>query len=61
VRKKTRNYWMTLKENEGYCRLNVEALDPTMWKVYFGRGYGPVIKEATGIKDNYRKSPLTQR
>jgi hypothetical protein len=52
VRKKTRNYWITLKENTGYWKLRVEALDPTMWRVCFGRGYGPVITQATGIQNN---------
>ena len=34
-----------LKERRGYSHLKEEALDPTMWKVRFGRGFGPVVKQ----------------
>jgi len=33
-----------LKERTGYPHLEEEALDRTMWKVRFGRGFGPVVK-----------------
>ena len=32
-----------IKENRGYCHLKEEALDRTMWKNHFGRGFGPVV------------------
>ena len=32
-----------LKETRGYCKLTEEALDHTVWRTGFGRGYGPVI------------------
>ena len=31
-----------LKDRRGYCRLKEEALDRTMWRNRFGRGFGPV-------------------
>jgi len=36
-----------LKERRGYCHLKEEALDRTMWKARFGRGFGPVIRQTT--------------
>ena len=32
-----------LKDRRGYCQLKEEALDRTMWKNRFGRGFGPVV------------------
>jgi hypothetical protein len=37
-----------LKEKKGYWELKEEALDRTLWRTCFGRGYGPVIRQATG-------------
>jgi hypothetical protein len=34
-----------LKERTGYCHLKEEALDRTMWKAHFGRGFGPVVRQ----------------
>ena len=31
------------KDRRGYCQLKEEALDCTMWRNRFGRGFGPVI------------------
>jgi hypothetical protein len=36
-----------LKERRGYSHLKEEALDRTMWKARFGRGFGPVIRQTT--------------
>jgi hypothetical protein len=36
-----------LKERRGYSHLKEEALDRTMWKARFGRGFGPVVRETT--------------
>jgi len=36
-----------LKERRGYSNLKEEALDRTMWRARFGRGFGPVIRQAT--------------
>ena len=31
------------KDRRGYCHLKQEALDRTMWRNRFGRGFGPVV------------------
>jgi len=31
-----------LKETRGYWKLKEEAIDLTVWRTCFGRGYGPV-------------------
>ena len=36
-----------LKERRGYSHLKVEALDRTVWRARFGRGLGPVVRQAT--------------
>ena len=36
-----------LKGKKGYWKLKDEALDRTLWRTGFGRGYGPVLKETT--------------
>ena len=36
-----------LKERRGYTHLKEEALDRTMWKARFGRGFGPVVRQTT--------------
>jgi hypothetical protein len=35
-----------LKERRGYCHLKEEALDHTMWRLHFGRGFGLVRQTA---------------
>jgi hypothetical protein len=34
-----------LKERRGYCELNEEALDRTMRRAGFGRGFGPAVRQ----------------
>jgi hypothetical protein len=34
-----------LKEREGYSHLKQEAVDRTMWRARFGRGFGPVVRQ----------------
>jgi len=34
-----------LKEMRGYSHLKEEALDRTMWRAGFGRGFGPVVRQ----------------
>jgi hypothetical protein len=36
-----------LKERRGYSQLKEEALDRTMWRVRFARGFGPVVRQTT--------------
>jgi hypothetical protein len=34
-----------LKERGGYSHLKQEALDRTIWRARFGRGFGPVVRQ----------------
>ena len=36
-----------LKERRGYSHLKEEALDRTVWRARFGRGFGPVVIQTT--------------
>jgi len=36
-----------LKERRGFSHLKEEALDRTIWRARFGRGFGPVVRETT--------------
>ena len=36
-----------LKERRGYSHLKEEALDRTVWRARFGRGFGPVVRQNT--------------
>ena len=36
-----------LKDSRGYSHLKEEALDRTMWRNHFGRGFGPVVRQTT--------------
>jgi hypothetical protein len=36
-----------LKERRGYSHLKEEALDRTMWRARFGRGFGPIVRQTT--------------
>jgi hypothetical protein len=36
-----------LKERTGYSHLKEEALDRTMWRARFRRGFGPVVRQTT--------------
>ena len=40
-----------LKNGRGYCQLKEEALDRTMWRNRFGRGFGPVVRQLTDDDD----------
>ena len=35
------------KGRRGYSPLKEEALDRTVWRVRFGRGFGPVVRQTT--------------
>ena len=41
-----------LKDRRGYCQLKKEALDRTMWRNRFGRGFGPVVWQITDDDDD---------
>jgi hypothetical protein len=36
-----------LKEKRRYWKMKEEALDRTVWRTRFGRGYGPVVRQTT--------------
>jgi hypothetical protein len=36
-----------LKEKKRYWKLKEEALNRTLWRIRFGRGYGPVVRQNT--------------
>jgi hypothetical protein len=35
------------KERRGFPHLKQEALDRTVWKARFGRGFGPVVRQTS--------------
>jgi hypothetical protein len=35
------------KDRTGYSHLKEEAIDRTMWRARFGRGFGPVVRQTT--------------
>jgi hypothetical protein len=45
--RRRRNLLDNLKERKGYSHLKEEALDRTMWRARFGRGFGPVARQTT--------------
>jgi hypothetical protein len=47
-----------LKERRGYFHLKEEAVDRTMWRARFGRGFGPVVRQTTKLMiDKYARNP----
>ena len=45
--RKRRKLLDELKERRGYSHLKEEALDRTVWRARFGRGFGPVVRQTT--------------
>ena len=45
-----------IKDMRGYCQLKEEALDRTMWRNRFGRGFGPVICQITDGNGEFRRA-----
>ena len=45
--RKRRKLLDDLKERRGYCHLKEEALDRTILRARFGRGFGPVVRQTT--------------
>ena len=46
TRRRGRRRWKLLddlKYSRGYCELKEEAVDRTVWRNRFGRGFGPVV------------------
>jgi hypothetical protein len=46
-RRRRRKILDDLKEGRGYLHLKEEALDLTMWRTRFGRGFGFVVRQIT--------------
>ena len=48
-RRGRRRMWLLydLNETKGHCKLKEETLDRPLWRTCFGRGYGPVVRQAT--------------
>jgi len=42
--RRCRKLLVDLKERRGYSHLKEEALDHTVWRAGFGRGFGPVLR-----------------
>ena len=45
--RKRRKLLAELKERTGYPHLKEEALDHTLWRARFGRGFGRVVSQTT--------------
>jgi hypothetical protein len=45
--RRLRKLLVDLKERRGYSHLKEEALDGIMWRVRFGRVFGPVVRQTT--------------
>ena len=41
-----------LKDRRGYCELKEKALDRTVWRNRFARGFGPVVWQITDVDDD---------
>jgi hypothetical protein len=47
--RRRRNLLDDLKERRGYSHLKEEALDRTMWRARFGRGFEPVVRQTAKL------------
>jgi hypothetical protein len=45
--RRRRKLFDDLKERRGYSHLKEEALDSTMWRACFGKGFGPLVRQTT--------------
>ena len=45
--RKRRKLLDDLKERRGYSEFKEEALDRTLWRARFGRGFGPFVRQTT--------------
>jgi hypothetical protein len=50
--RRRKNLLDDLKHRRGYCELKEEALDLTMWRNRFARGFGPVVWQITDDDDD---------
>ena len=47
-----------LMEKRGYPHLKEEALDRTMWRARFGKGFGPVVRQTAKSMNQDLSSPV---
>ena len=47
LRRRRKKVMDDLKDRRGYSHLKEEALDRTVWRNRFGRGFGPVVRQNT--------------
>ena len=52
--RRCRRLLANLKERRGYSHLKEEALDSTMWRTRFGRGFGPIVRQTTKLINKLR-------
>ena len=50
--RRRKNLQDDLRDRREYCQLKEEALDRTMWKNRFGRGFGPIVWQITDDDDD---------
>jgi len=48
-----------LKERRGYSHMEEEALDRTMWRARFGRGFGPVVRQTVTVTNEQCRIMVT--
>jgi hypothetical protein len=56
--KKCRKLLDDLKERRRYSHLKEEALDRTMWRARFGRGFGPVVRQTAKLINAFLTTTL---
>jgi hypothetical protein len=48
-----------LKETKGYCKLMEKSLDRTLWRIHFGRGYAPLVREKSVLMNRTYKAQIS--
>jgi hypothetical protein len=59
--KKCKQLLDDLKQMKGYCKLKEEAVDHTLQRTHFGRGYGPVGRQTTESMNWNKRHSYTQK
>jgi len=58
--RRSKQLLVDLKEKTGYWKLNYIVLDRTLWRIIFGKGYGPVVRHYK-MKNVYGFVPREKR
>jgi hypothetical protein len=56
-RRRCRKLLDDLKERRGYSHLKEEALDRSMWRAGFGRGFAPLVRQTTNRMNEFHRQP----